>query len=168
MITELKGIRQVENAYREAYGQGWALTGDAFHYKDPIDGQGIYDALNESKLLAEAIIEWKKGNLTWEQAGAMYKEKAWAATYPMFNMTVQRVKREVHTFPPKLIINTLIRWLLNDPAYQRTFLRALARVEAPSTVPSTPSLGAIWRGILSSLPARSKRQEETPALSPVQ
>jgi flavin-dependent dehydrogenase len=155
-ITELEGICPVENAYREAYGPGWALTGDAFHYKDPIDGQGIYDALTETKHLAEAIAQWKSGQLTWEQAGAYYKEKAWAATYPMFNMTVGRVKTEVHTFPPTLIINTLIRWTLTDPEYQTKFLRVLARVEDPSTVPSMPSPGMVWRGIRRSIQSRFK------------
>jgi flavin-dependent dehydrogenase len=161
MITKLEGIRPVENGYREAFGQGWALVGDAFHYKDPIDGQGIYDAVTESKHLAEAIGEWKSGKLTWEQAGAIYKEKAWASTLPMFNMTVGRIQREVHTFPPPLIIKTLIRWLLNDPGYQTQFLRTLARVEDPSKLPAMPDLGMIWRGILSSF--KSNKSEAKPS-----
>jgi flavin-dependent dehydrogenase len=160
-ITEIEGIRPVENGYREAYGPGWALVGDAFHYKDPLDGQGIYDALTETKYLAEAIGMWKSGQLTWEQAGALYKENAWAATYPMFNMTVARVQREMHMFPPKLIIKTVIKWMLNDPSYQKTLLRALARVGNPAEVPTSPSLGMIWRGIRRSLQSRGK-----PAVNP--
>lgn len=157
-ITEIEGIRPVENGYREAYGPGWALVGDAFHYKDPLDGQGIYDALTESKLLAEAIGQWKSGQLTWEQAGEWYKEKAWEATYPMFNMTVGRVQREMHIFPPKPILNTIIRWMLTDPGYQKTLLRALARVGDPAEVPTSPSLGMIWRGIRHSLQLRGKQE----------
>lgn len=155
-LDKMEGIRPVENGYREAYGAGWALAGDAFHYKDPLDGQGIYDALVETKLLAEAIGKWKRGELTWEQAGAQYKEQAWAATYPMFNMTVERVHREVHTFPPPFIIKTLIRWMLTDPAYQAKFLRVLSRVDNPSELPTSPSLGMIWRGIRNSLQSTSK------------
>lgn len=156
-IEKIEGIRPVENGYREAYGPGWALVGDAFHYKDPLDGQGIYDALTETKLLAEAIGKWKSGQLTWEQAGALYKDKAWAATYPMFNMTTSRVHREMHVFPPKPIINTVIRWMLNDPGYQTTLLRALARVGDPAAVPTSPSLGMIWRGILRSFGSRGQQ-----------
>jgi 2-polyprenyl-6-methoxyphenol hydroxylase-like FAD-dependent oxidoreductase len=155
-VTELEGIRKVENAYREAYGPGWALVGDAFHYKDPVDGQGIYDALTETKYLAEAIGEWKSGKLTWEQAGITYNEKAMAATYPMFNMTVKRVQRELHSFPPKFIINTVIKWMLTDPEYQTKFLRALARVAPPSDVPAGPTLGMIGRGIMNSLKSFGK------------
>lgn len=151
MITELEGIKPVENGYREAYGNGWALVGDAFHYKDPIDGQGIYDALLESKCLAEAIGEWKSGKLTWEEAGARYKEKAWAGTHPMFNLTVQRVYREVHSSPPPFIVKTMIRWMLTDPDYQTKFLRVLARVDDPDSLPKMPSPGMILRGIRRSL-----------------
>ena len=159
-ITEVEGIRPIENGYREAFGPGWALVGDAFHYKDPLDGQGIYDALTETKILAEAIGEWKCGKIEWWQAGELYKEKAWAATYPMFNMTTARVQREMHSFPPKLIINTLIRWQLTDPGYQTTFLRALARVGEPSEVSAMPSAGMIWRGIRRSLSL--SRDAQTP------
>jgi flavin-dependent dehydrogenase len=164
MITKLEGIRPVENAYREAYGNGWALVGDAFHYKDPIDGQGIYDAVTETKHLAEAIGAWKRGEMTWEQAGAMYKEKAYASTYNMFNMTVGRIKQEVHTFPPALIIKTLIRWMLTDPGYQAQFLRTLARVEDPAKLPKMPDGGMIWRGILNSF--KSNKPETKPSIAP--
>ncbi len=155
-ITDLEGIRPIENGYREAYGSGWALVGDAFHYKDPIDGQGVYDALIESKLLAEAIRQWQAGKISWEEAGAQYRGKAWAATHPMFNMTTARIQREMHSFPPNFIINTLIRWQLSDPDYQTAFLRALARVGDPADVPTAPSFGMILRGILRSFSSKSE------------
>ncbi|MFN8373382.1 MAG: NAD(P)/FAD-dependent oxidoreductase [Anaerolineae bacterium] len=164
MISKLEGIRPVENGYREAYGSGWALVGDAFHYKDPIDGQGIYDAVTEARHLAEAIGEWKSGKLTWEQAGALYKEKAYASTHPMFNVTVSRVQREVHTFPPVPVIKTLIRWMLTDPGYQSKFLRTLARVENPAELPTMPDMGMIWRGILNTFkPNKSETKPSIPA-----
>jgi flavin-dependent dehydrogenase len=140
----------IENGYREAFGQDWALVGDAFHYKDPLDGQGIYDALIETKHLAEAIGQWKSGALAWEQAGAQYKQKAWDSTYPMFKMTTGRVKNEMHSFPPPFIIKTLMRWVANDPMYQRTLLRVFARVDPPESVSTMPTPGMIWRGIRSS------------------
>ena len=155
-VTDLEAIRPVENGYREAYGPGWALVGDAFHYKDPIDGQGIYDALTETKVLAEAIGQWKSGSLTWEQAGAQYKEKAWAATHPMFEMTVSRIKATVHTSPPPLIINTMIKWMLTDPGYQKKFLQMLSRAIEPSEVPAMPSAGMVGRGILHSIQSLGK------------
>jgi 2-polyprenyl-6-methoxyphenol hydroxylase-like FAD-dependent oxidoreductase len=41
--------------FRESAGPGWALVGDAGHFKDPTPGQGISDALRQTVALAEAI-----------------------------------------------------------------------------------------------------------------
>jgi 2-polyprenyl-6-methoxyphenol hydroxylase-like FAD-dependent oxidoreductase len=42
--------------FRPSAGPGWALVGDAGHFKDPTPGQGIADALRQSEKLAAAII----------------------------------------------------------------------------------------------------------------
>jgi menaquinone-9 beta-reductase len=41
--------------FRPSAGPGWALVGDAGHFKDPTAGQGISDALRQSEKLASAI-----------------------------------------------------------------------------------------------------------------
>jgi menaquinone-9 beta-reductase len=41
--------------FRESAGPGWALVGDAGHFKDPTPGQGIADALRQSVELARTI-----------------------------------------------------------------------------------------------------------------
>lgn len=41
--------------FRRSAGPGWALVGDAGHFKDPTPGQGIADALRQSEKLADAI-----------------------------------------------------------------------------------------------------------------
>lgn len=41
--------------FRSSAGPGWALVGDAGHFKDPTPGQGIADALRQSEQLATAI-----------------------------------------------------------------------------------------------------------------
>ncbi len=41
--------------FRPSAGPGWALVGDAGHFKDPTPGQGIADALRQSEQLAAAI-----------------------------------------------------------------------------------------------------------------
>ncbi|WP_354699635.1 hypothetical protein DSM112329_05356 [Paraconexibacter sp. AEG42_29] len=40
--------------FRHSHGPGWALTGDAGHFKDPVTAQGIRDALRFGRLLGEA------------------------------------------------------------------------------------------------------------------
>jgi 2-polyprenyl-6-methoxyphenol hydroxylase-like FAD-dependent oxidoreductase len=41
--------------FRQSAGPGWALIGDAGHFKDPTPGQGISDALRQATALAPAI-----------------------------------------------------------------------------------------------------------------
>jgi menaquinone-9 beta-reductase len=43
--------------FRQPYGPGWALVGDAGHGKDATLGHGINDALRNARLLAAALVE---------------------------------------------------------------------------------------------------------------
>lgn len=150
--TPVVGVKGVRNGIRQPVGEGWALVGDAFHYKDPLDGQGIYDALLEAKLLAEAIQSWLSGAQTWAQAGETYKARAIDATRPMMLQTVNRVKNEMFRDPPPFIIRTLVRWMMSSTEYQRDFMRLLTRQSDPAHW-QTPGVmrRAIWNGLLNDL-----------------
>lgn len=63
----LSGCTQVSNVFvsyhhpsyfRHSHGPGWALAGDAGHFKDPVTAQGIRDALRFGRLLGEAAAPW--------------------------------------------------------------------------------------------------------------
>ena len=41
--------------FRQSAGPGWALVGDAGHFKDPAPGQGIADAVRQAERLAEYV-----------------------------------------------------------------------------------------------------------------
>jgi menaquinone-9 beta-reductase len=41
--------------FRQSWGSGWALVGDAGYFKDPLTAHGITDALRDAELLADAI-----------------------------------------------------------------------------------------------------------------
>ncbi len=41
--------------FRQAYGPGWALVGDAGYFKDPFAAHGISDAFRDAELLADAV-----------------------------------------------------------------------------------------------------------------
>lgn len=43
--------------FRQSWGRGWALVGDAGYFKDPLTAHGITDALRDAELLADAIVE---------------------------------------------------------------------------------------------------------------
>ncbi len=162
-VSDVLGVKRIGNGYRKASGPGWALVGDAAHYKDPVDGQGIYDALLGAKLLSEALHRWLSGAREWDAAMADYASELWAATHPMFVETLGRLRRELYEEPPALIIKTLIRWTMTDPTYQSRFLNYLGRTISP-TGWSSPKLiaGAVARGIWRDLTGGRGRSRSAP------
>lgn len=132
MTTPIYGIKGVGNGYRKAGGNGWALIGDALHYKDPIDGQGIHDAMLSSKLLSEAVYAWKCSDTSWTTAVQHYEKCFLEETLPMLRETTARIKRELYDEPPTLIVKTVLRWLLQNPAYQQRYLMYLGRAIPPT------------------------------------
>src|SRR5690606_28667324 len=99
-VSALSGMKRIGNSFRAPGGPGWALVGDAYHQKDSLDAQGIYDALLGAKLLAEQLRAWHAGERTWEQAIERYGAAAHAELAPMFAATMDRVKRENYEAPP--------------------------------------------------------------------
>jgi 2-polyprenyl-6-methoxyphenol hydroxylase-like FAD-dependent oxidoreductase len=51
----VRTMANLRGFFRPSAGPGWALVGDAGHFKDPTPGQGIADALRQSEKLAAAI-----------------------------------------------------------------------------------------------------------------
>jgi flavin-dependent dehydrogenase len=52
-VGRIMGATDLSSYFRRSSGPGWALPGDAGHFKDPITAQGIRDALRFGRLLAE-------------------------------------------------------------------------------------------------------------------
>lgn len=151
-VGPLLGVKRVANRYHEHGGPGWALVGDALHQKDPLDGQGIYDALIEGKLLDEALAGWLAGARSFEQALARYGASVREATHGMFLATMERLQRELYDEPSEVTIRTLMRWMLANPEYQRRFLQLLTRAIPPEGwLPPTVVPGAVLRGAIADL-----------------
>ncbi len=153
--TDVRGLKRVRNLYRQAGGPGWALVGDALHQKDPLDGQGIFDAVFTARALAEAITAWRRGGRTWEQALADYEAAVRAETLPMYRETLRRVRRDLYTPLPDWFIRTVGRWLLDDPEIKRRVGLLLVRGLSPDafTPPPGVALRALLRGLRGRRPA---------------
>jgi flavin-dependent dehydrogenase len=148
-VTRVHGMRNVGNLYRAASGPGWALVGDALHQKDPLDGQGIYDALFEAKALAQAITTWKHGTRSYEQAMTAYAGAVRAETYPMYLETLQQVKRTVYGQVPLWLEKLLVRWLGADAEINRRYALLTVRAISPTKwLPTTVLCRAAVRGLL--------------------
>ncbi len=164
-ITDISGMKNVGNLYREAYGDGWVLVGDALHQKDSYDAQGIYDALFGAKLLANALIEWHKGDSSWMEAMTTYKNAVYEETHPMFKATLERLQRELYSQPPTPIVKTVLRWVLTNPDYQRRVGLLVSRgIHPDHYAPPTVMLKAVLGGILGDLKRIITRQPNPAAL----
>jgi 2-polyprenyl-6-methoxyphenol hydroxylase-like FAD-dependent oxidoreductase len=53
-MAKVRSTADLSSYYRRSSGPGWALAGDAGHFKDPVAGQGMRDALKHGRLLGEA------------------------------------------------------------------------------------------------------------------
>lgn len=54
-VEKLRGFGGEPGYFRQSYGPGWALVGDAGYFKDPLTAHGITDALIHADLLAQAV-----------------------------------------------------------------------------------------------------------------
>lgn len=53
-LSKIRHTADLSSFYRRSSGPGWALAGDAGHFKDPVTGNGMRDALKFGRLLGEA------------------------------------------------------------------------------------------------------------------
>ena len=69
------GTGRLPNFFRQPYGPGWALVGDAGHHKDPVGGYGISDAFAHAELLADRLDQVLRGEREMAEALAEYHEE---------------------------------------------------------------------------------------------
>ncbi|MDX2160217.1 MAG: NAD(P)/FAD-dependent oxidoreductase [bacterium] len=162
-ITGVHGMKRVGNLYRTPGGDGWALTGDAYHQKDPLDGQGIYDAIYISRALAHEIIAWKHGEKPWERALLDFDAAARAETFPQYQATLSRVRdnlyREMPAWMLELSKRTWMRWLFEDTVFQEKLGMMLTRqINANEAVSPAVMVAALVAGPLRELSRALDRQ----------
>lgn len=54
-VSDVVGFSGIRGYYRDTYGSGWTLVGDAVHQKDPMAGRGMAEALRGAEWLADAL-----------------------------------------------------------------------------------------------------------------
>jgi 2-polyprenyl-6-methoxyphenol hydroxylase-like FAD-dependent oxidoreductase len=89
-VSPFKGTSKLPNFYRQSFGRGWALVGDAAYHRDPLTGMGIGDAFLGADLLANALAEGLSGNEAHLDALlAAYQHAFRQKTMPVFEYTVR-------------------------------------------------------------------------------
>jgi 2-polyprenyl-6-methoxyphenol hydroxylase-like FAD-dependent oxidoreductase len=95
-VEHVRATPDVPNAYRQPYGPGWALVGDAGLVMDPITGQGIGHALCDAESLSAAVIDGLGGARPLDDALAAHHAARDARTHTMYDFTT-----DLASFQPK-------------------------------------------------------------------
>jgi flavin-dependent dehydrogenase len=126
--TKVRAATDLPSFFRRSSGPGWALPGDAGHFKDPVTAQGIRDALRFGRLLGEAAapVLDDPGALDralrgWERG----RERECLETYQWTN---QLARAEAMT-PLEI---ELYRAAATDPELARAMLDVFSRARRPS------------------------------------
>jgi 2-polyprenyl-6-methoxyphenol hydroxylase-like FAD-dependent oxidoreductase len=83
----LRGWTGVTGFVRRSWGPGWALVGDAGHFKDPITTHGMTDALRDAELLSAAVIGALSTEVRECDALADYQRQRDILSAPLFAVT---------------------------------------------------------------------------------
>ncbi|MDT2007057.1 NAD(P)/FAD-dependent oxidoreductase [Rhodococcus opacus] len=110
-----------DNYYRQSFGPGWALVGDAGYHKDPFTGWGITDAFKYAELLSERIDEGLSGRRPMGEALADYqrtRDEQSAGTYEL-TLSISEL-----TLTP--YYDSVFRAAAKSPAYTKKFFGLIA------------------------------------------
>lgn len=83
----VRGFPGMPGRLRRPWGPGWALVGDAGHFRDPTTAHGITDALRDAELLAGALDDVLRGVCEEAVALARYEQVRDELSIPLFDIT---------------------------------------------------------------------------------
>jgi flavin-dependent dehydrogenase len=94
--TPLVAHRDAPAFFREAYGPGWALVGDAGFHQGPWHGYGMSHAFRDADRLAIALEDWLSGTRSFDDALGGYAEDRdrWCHAFWGNILTVVKAYRE--------------------------------------------------------------------------
>jgi flavin-dependent dehydrogenase len=113
-----KGTAEMLNYFRQPYGPGWALVGDAGYHKDVITAYGITDAFRSAQLLTEALDAGFSGREPLDEALAGYERRRNEVAFPLYDLTSQFASLEKNSPEQEQFYRALSR----NPAETSRFL----------------------------------------------
>ncbi|MEJ2374311.1 MAG: NAD(P)/FAD-dependent oxidoreductase [Pseudolabrys sp.] len=138
-VGQIRGTVSERYFFRKAAGAGWALVGDAGHHKDFIIGDGITEALLQSRALASAIAEGRDAALVnwWRQRDA--------DALPLFRFA----EDQGLTMPAPMLVKRLFARLARARGGGTQLLDGLDRRASPyDAIPLKIVLAAAFDGLL--------------------
>lgn len=135
-VDKVRSATDLPSYFRRSTGPGWALPGDAGHFKDPVTAQGIRDALRFGRLVGEAAAPTLHDPAALQAALIAWERRRERECLETYQWTNQLARAEAIT-PLEV---ELYRVLAADPGRTQQMLDVFARRRAPSEV-LTPALG---------------------------
>jgi 2-polyprenyl-6-methoxyphenol hydroxylase-like FAD-dependent oxidoreductase len=129
----------VPNYFRQPYGRGWALVGDAGYNKEFITSQGIMDAFHDAELCATALDQSFSTARPFENAMNEYQFARDARVKPMYEYTCQLAMLEP---PPPDLLQILVAVHGNQKA-MNDFARMNAGTISPAEFFAPENVNAI-------------------------
>jgi flavin-dependent dehydrogenase len=128
MATKIRQATDTSSYFRRSSGPGWALPGDAGHFKDPVTAQGIRDALRFGRLLGEAAAPVLGEPRSLDRALRAWERRRERECLETYQWTNQLGRAEAMT----ALEVELYRELDADPERTRAMLDVFSRVKRPS------------------------------------
>ena len=139
----IRGSGDMPNFFRQPYGAGWALIGDAGYNKDSITAQGITDSFKQAELLSEAIDAGLSGRKLMEEALAEYERMRNEDAFPMYEYTCQLGALE----PPPAEMLQLFEALRENRSETDRFLGITAGTVSAEEFFAPQNVGRIIEGV---------------------
>ena len=141
-VSKVRHTNSTASYFRRSQGPGWALPGDAGHFKDPVTAQGIRDALRFGRLLGEAVAPVLDDPTELDRALAEWEGNRDDECIEMYQWT-NRLGRAEEMSPVEA---ELYRQGSSDPELARSFLDVMARTRRPREVMTTRRVGRLIAG----------------------
>ena len=127
-VERIRGTGDLPNFFRQAFGDGWALVGDAAYHKDPIIAQGISDAFRSAEWLADAVHAGLSGARPLNEALAEYQHVRDQNFEPMYELSCSLATLD----PPSPEMLALYEALRHSPIERNRFFGTLGGTVPPS------------------------------------
>jgi 2-polyprenyl-6-methoxyphenol hydroxylase-like FAD-dependent oxidoreductase len=129
----------VPGFFRQPFGPGWALVGDAGYNKDPITAQGINDAFRDAERCVAALDESLGGSRPFVEAMGEYQRDRDQQVLPMYEMTCQLATLE----PPPPEMQQLFGAIHGNQQAMDGFVQMNAGTISPAQFFSPQNISAI-------------------------
>ena len=127
-ISKVRVATDLPSFFRRSSGPGWALPGDAGHFKDPVTAQGIRDALRYGRRLGELAAPALDDPVALDRALRAWEAEREEECIEAYQWTNKLARAE----PMTPLEVELYRELASSPDLARGFLDVFARRRLPS------------------------------------